>query len=51
MRLTDVDILIARLQKFYDKKAREAKYTGSQVINVTWNDAICYIKSAPIIDS
>lgn len=51
MRLIDVDILITRLQKFYDKKAKEAKYTGSQVINVTWNDAICYIKSAPIIDS
>ena len=50
MRLTDVDILIAQLQEFYDKKAKEAKYTGSKVINVTWNDAICYIKSAPTIE-
>lgn len=48
-RLIDEDALISTLLKFFDERKKEQMYTGSRGAFVTWNDAIYYIKSAPII--
>lgn len=48
-RLIDADALINALQELFDKRAREAEFSGNRGTCVTWNDAIYHIKSAPTI--
>lgn len=45
-RLIDADALMDELQELFDKRCEEAKFSGNRGACVTWNDAICYIKSA-----
>lgn len=48
-RLIDADALINALQELFDKRAREAEFSGNRGACVTWNDAIYHIKSAPTV--
>ena len=50
MRLIDADALINTLQELFDKREKEAKFTGDRGVTVTWNDAIYHIKTAPTIE-
>lgn len=47
--LIDRDAIINALQELFDKRARDAEFTGNRGACVTWNDAIYHIKSAPTI--
>lgn len=49
-RLIDADALINTLQELFDKREKEAKFTGNRGMTVTWNDAIYHIKTAPTIE-
>jgi len=51
MRPIDADALINTLQKLFDKREKEQIFTGGRGVDVTWNDAIYYIKSAPTVDA
>lgn len=44
--LIDRDAIINALQELFDKRARDAEFTGNRGACVTWNDAIYHIKSA-----
>ena len=48
-RLIDADALINALQELFDRRNKDAEYTGFHGASVSWNDAICYIKEAPTI--
>lgn len=50
MRLIDADALLDTLQELFDKREREAKFTGDRNVMATWNDAIYHIKTAPTIE-
>lgn len=50
MRLIDADALINTLQELFDKREKEARFTGDRGVTVTWNDAIYHIKTAPTIE-
>lgn len=50
MRLIDADALINTLQELFDKRDKEARFTGDRGVTVTWNDAIYHIKTAPTIE-
>ena len=50
MRLIDADALINTLQEVFDKREKEAGFTGDRGVMVTWNDAIYHIKTAPTIE-
>lgn len=50
MRLIDADALLNTLQELFDKREKEARFTGNREVMVTWNDAIYYIKIAPTIE-
>lgn len=50
MRLIDADALINTLQELFDKREKEARFTGDRGVTVTWNDAIYHIKIAPTIE-
>lgn len=50
MRLIDADALINTLQEMFDKREKEARFTGNRGVTVTWNDAIYHIKTAPTIE-
>ena len=50
MRLIDVDTLLNELELFFIRKEKEAYYIGERGPRITWNDAICFIKDAPIIE-
>lgn len=50
MRLIDADVLINTLQELFDKRDKEARFTGDRGVTVTWNDAIYHIKTAPTIE-
>lgn len=50
MRLIDADALINTLQEMFDKREKEARFTGDRGVTVTWNDAIYHIKTAPTIE-
>ena len=50
MRLIDADALINTLQELFDKREKEARFTGDKGATVTWNDAIYHIKTAPTIE-
>lgn len=50
MRLIDADALMNTLQELLDKRDKEARFTGGRGVTVTWNDAICRIKTAPTIE-
>lgn len=50
MRLIDADALINTLQELFDKREKEARFTGDRGVTVTWNDAIYHIKAAPTIE-
>ena len=47
MRLIDTDELLRKLEEYFNKKERDAKFTGNRGSEVSWNDAIYYIKTAP----
>ncbi len=47
MRLIDADLLLIRLEEYFNKKEQDAKFTGNRGSGVSWNDAIYYIKTAP----
>lgn len=49
MRLIDADALINTLQDLFDKREKDARFTGDRGVTVTWNDAIYHIKTAPTI--
>lgn len=49
-RLIDADALINTLQELFDKREKEARFTGNRNVTVTWNDAIYHIKTAPTIE-
>lgn len=51
MRPIDADALINTLQKLFDKREKEQIFTGGRGADVTWNDAIYHIKSAPTVDA
>ena len=48
-RLIDADALINALQELLDRRREDAEYTGFRGAVVSWDDAICYIKDAPIV--
>ena len=48
-RLIDADALINALQELFDRRNKNAEYTGFRGASVSWNDAICYLKDAPTI--
>lgn len=50
MRMIDADALINTLQELFDKREKEARFTGDRGVTVTWNDAIYHIKTAPTIE-
>lgn len=50
-RLIDADALLKELQAKFDRAERDAKFTGSRDINVSWNDAICAIKQAKTVEA
>lgn len=50
MRTIDVDALLETMEKFFIKAEDEAKYTGRRNAEVTWNDALYMIKTAPTIE-
>lgn len=50
MRLIDGDALINTLQELFDKREKEARFTGDRGVTVTWNDAIYHIKITPTIE-
>lgn len=50
MRMIDADALINTLQEMFDKREKEARFTGDRGVTVTWNDAIYHIKTAPTIE-
>lgn len=50
-RLINVDALLNELQTKFDRAERDAEFTGSRVIKVSWNDAICAIKQAEIVEA
>ena len=50
MRLIDADVLINTLQELFEKRDKEARFTGDRGVTVTWNDAIYHIKTAPTIE-
>lgn len=50
MRMIDADALINTLQEMFDKREKEARFTGNRGVTVTWNDAIYHIKTAPTIE-
>lgn len=50
MRLIDADALINTLEELFDKRDKEARFTGDRGVTVTWNDAIYHIKTAPTIE-
>jgi len=47
--LYDRDALINELQNLFDKREKDAAFSGNRGPSVTWNDAICSIFAAPII--
>lgn len=47
--LYDRDALINELQNLFDKREKDARFSGNRGPSVTWNDAICHIIAAPII--
>lgn len=47
--LKDADALINALQELFDRRNKDAEYTGFRGAAVSWNDVICYIKDAPTI--
>ena len=49
-RLIDADALINTLEELFDKRDKEARFTGDRGVTVTWNDAIYHIKTAPTIE-
>lgn len=51
MKIIDVDVLLAQMQEYYEKRAKEAHMTGDRVVCVTWHDAVFLIKSAPTADA
>lgn len=51
MRTIDGDALINTLQELFDKREKEARFTGNRGVTVTWNDAIYHIKTAPTIET
>ena len=51
MRLIDADALMNTLQELFDKREKEQIFTVSRGSFVTWNDAICHVKTAPTIDA
>ena len=51
MRLIDADALINTLKELFDKREKEARFTGDRGVTVTWKDAIYHIKTAPTIES
>lgn len=50
-RLINVDALLKELQAKFDRAEKDAYFTGSRDINVSWNTAICAIKQAPIVEA
>lgn len=48
-RLIDADALINELQNLFDKREKDAMFSGNRKASVTWNDAIYRIKAAPTI--
>ena len=51
MRPIDADELLNALQNFFDKREKDQIFSGSRDANVSWNDAICFIKSASTVDA
>lgn len=47
MRLIDADELLRKLEEYFNKKEQDAKFTGNRGSEVSWNDAIYYIRTAP----
>lgn len=50
-RLIDADVLLDTLQKLFDIRYQEQIFAGGRDADVTWNDAIYHIKSAPTVDA
>lgn len=50
MRLIDVDALLETMEDFFTKVEDEARYAGRRNAEVTWNDAVYMIKTAPTIE-
>ena len=48
-RLIDADALLNELQKLFDRREEDARFTGNRGTQVTWNDAIYHFKVAPTI--
>ena len=48
-RLGDLDALINELQNLFDKREKDAIFSGDRTVGVTWDDAIHHIIAAPTI--
>lgn len=48
-KLIDADELLNKLQELFDRREKDARFTGNKGNIVTWNDAIYHIKIAPTI--
>ena len=50
MRLIDADALLEKMENFFIKAEDDAKYSGRRTAEVTWNNAVYMIKTAPTIE-
>ena len=48
-RLIDAYALMDKLSRMFSERERDAQYSGERVVNLSWNDAIFAILSAPTI--
>lgn len=49
--LINTDTLLAQMEEYYKRRAKEANMTGNRTVCVTWDDAVTLIKSAPTVDA
>ena len=49
--MIDEVALLKELEELFHRREEESRFTGKRDASVTWNDAIYYIKTAPVIDA